>query len=43
MIIVRGTEPTRWEKTYYSDDIDKVKEQHHELYPEYIIEEIEQC
>ena len=39
MIILKGTQPVRWEKTYYVGSIDRAKEIHEEVYPDYIIEE----
>jgi hypothetical protein len=39
MIILKGSLPVRWEKTYYVDSIDQAKEIHEEIYPDYIIEE----
>lgn len=39
MITLKGTEPVRWAKSYYVKTIEKAKEKHSELYPEYIVEE----
>jgi hypothetical protein len=39
VIILKGTQPVRWEKTYYEKTIEQAKEKHKEMYPDYIIED----
>jgi hypothetical protein len=39
MITLKGTKPVQWAKSYHVDTIEKAKEKHQEMYPDYIIEE----